>query len=164
MNSSNPKRQALILHGLERASNEIGDITAPVLDAFFKLYPNCKSRFVELAFERVESLQARMVETTLYVLMHYFERPAEMVVLLWDTVPHHQDTLRVLPVWYSGLIHSTIDVIVQTVPVGATEELATWDLLRTELSELVTKFSRQPFRPVEEDANQVVSCGAPGRV
>src|SRR3546814_15550716 len=71
-----------------------------------------------------------MVENCLYCLMHCIDRRGEIDILLETSVPHHHFTLDVSLGWYRGMVDATIDVIAETVPAEASDELALWTEIR----------------------------------
>src|SRR3546814_21085724 len=71
-----------------------------------------------------------MVENCLYCLMHCIDRRGEIDILLETSVPHHHFTLDVSLGWYRGMVDATIDVIAETVPAEASDEMALWTEIR----------------------------------
>jgi hypothetical protein len=71
--------------------------------------------------------------------MTWFERPEEIRIILYDSVPHHADTLKVGADWYQGMLWAGIGLIEETLPAGAADERAAWEEMRAGLSEAIEK-------------------------
>jgi hypothetical protein len=127
------EKKALLHVSLERAAELLGDITQPTMEHYYLRFPAARSAFEELWQGNRSQLEGEMVERALYCLMYWFESPGEIEILLSGSVLHHNDTLRVPPEWYGGLIDATTDVIVGTIPPDHGPELDVWDELRREL-------------------------------
>lgn len=130
-------KRALLETSLERAAEEIGDITRPVIDLFYQRFPESREAFDRLWPGRRDTLEGEMTERTLYCLMQWFESPGEIEIMLMGSVPHHDATLQVRPEWFAGFIDATADVITATIPVDRTDEQEVWQELRAELQEIV---------------------------
>lgn len=136
------QKKRLLEESLERVVEQIGDITQPTMARYYDRFPAAMEAFERLWPGSRAQLEGEMVERALYCLMYWFESPGEIEIMLGGSVLHHNDTLRVPPEWYAGLVDATIDVIVATIPPGNGPELAVWDELRRELGGLVEQ-SRQ---------------------
>lgn len=132
------KQSALLERSLERAAESIGDITQPVIERFYKRYPQVRAIFEHWGLGRRAQLEADMVETALYCVMEWIERPSEVSILLGTSVPHHRDTLQVKPEWYGGLLGTVLEVIVETIPHDETAELAVMEEIRAGLNSALT--------------------------
>lgn len=130
-------KRALLESSLERAAEEIGDITKPVMDLYYQRFPNSREAFERLWPGRRDTLEGEMTERTLYCLMQWFDSPGEIEIMLMGSVPHHNATLQVRPEWFAGFIDATADVITATIPADRGDEQAVWQELRAELQELV---------------------------
>jgi hypothetical protein len=108
---------------LHRASEAIGDLTAPALERFYARFPEAERAFEAHGHGRRARLEAQMVETALFCLMRWLEEPHEIVSLLTSSVPHHRLTLLVELPLYEGLVAAVLDTIVATIPATATAEL-----------------------------------------
>ena len=97
------EKMALIEVSLMRAADKIGDLTEPVMSHFYQRYPQARESFERLACGNHARLEAVMVENVLYCIMQWFERPEEIRIILYGSVPHHQETLKVGADWYHGL-------------------------------------------------------------
>jgi hypothetical protein len=131
---------------LERAAEVLGDITAPAMTRFYETYPDAREAFEHHALGNREKLEAEMVENALYWAMNWLDRPTEIVIQMGSSVPHHQETLKVAPPWYGGLLNAVIDVIAETIPPDQPEELALWNRIRRELGETVDA-SKSTYAP-----------------
>lgn len=127
---------------LTRAAEQVGDVTAPTMERFYNRYPEAKAAFELHGLGQRAVLEGQMIERSLYCLMHWFDSPGEIEILLAGSVPHHSDTLQVPPEWYGDLIEATAEVIAETIPVTDAEELAVWHELRSDLIDLIDQ-SRQ---------------------
>lgn len=128
------RRQALIEAGLERAAEIVGDVTGPVIAAYYRRFPEARASFEHHDPRTPHRLEAEMVENALYCVMNWFERRTEIEILLDQSVPHHSATLAVPPDWYSGLIAAVIEVILPTVPEEASDEREAWAVLGVALA------------------------------
>jgi hypothetical protein len=54
--------------------------------------------------------------------MTWLERPVEVSIMLYGSVPHHSNTLHVTPSWYQGLLDTSIELIKETIPSSAKDE------------------------------------------
>jgi hypothetical protein len=136
------QKKLLLEESLERVVEQIGDITQPTMERYYFRLPAAREAFERLWPGNRSQLEGEMVERALYCLMYWFDSPGEIEIMLGGSVLHHNDTLRVPPEWYAGLIDATIDVIVATIPPANGAELEVWDELRRELGGLV-EHSRQ---------------------
>lgn len=130
---------ALIERSLERAADALGDITAPLMARFYAAHPAAQASFEHHGLGKRALLEAEMVGNVLYCLMTWFERPEEIRIILYDSVPHHQETLKVDASWYEGMLWAGIDLIEETLPKDAADERAAWEAMRTGLSETLAK-------------------------
>lgn len=130
--------QALVDTALERAADQLGDLTRPVMDAFYARFPDARASFEFHWPGKADRLEAEMVGNSLYYLMTWHERRSEAEIAFGSSVPHHHHTLKVPVEWYSGLIDATIAVIVATTPTDAPEEAKMWQDMRASFDRLVT--------------------------
>src|SRR5690606_24306823 len=82
-------------------------------------------------------LEALMVENVVYALMNWLGREEQLRIELRDSVPHHEETLKVPPGWYRALVEAVIEVIARTVPADATAERALLTRIGAELAEAI---------------------------
>ena len=78
-----------------------------------------------------------MVESVLYCIMNWLERPQEIRIMFGSTVPHHEETLRVSPDWFTGLVDAGVAVIGETIPASKTEERTVLQEIHTGLTNVV---------------------------
>lgn len=140
MNST--KKMAVVDTILTRTAEKIGDITAPVMSAYFDRLPEARDLFKHHGLNNMENLEGQMVEQALYCLMYWFESPGEIEILLLGSVPHHNDTLNVPPRVYSELLNATADIVEGTIPRTNADEIAVWRELRDDLSKLILESSK----------------------
>lgn len=122
---------------LERAAEELGDITPQVMTDYFNRLPQAREMFAEHGGHQEESLQGEMVAQALYCLMYWYRSPAEIEILLRGSVPHHNDTLRVPPEYYGELLQVTAAVVEKSIPAQNIDELSLWGELRQKLAEQI---------------------------
>lgn len=132
-------KRVLLETSLERAAEEIGDITKPVIDLFYTRFPNSREAFERLWPNHRANLEGEMVEQTLYCLMQWLDSRDEIEIILSGSVPHHNTTLQVPPQWFGGLIDATADVITATIPADRADEQAVWQELRAGLRQIVNQ-------------------------
>lgn len=130
---------ALVERSLERAADALGDITAPLMARFYAAHPAAQASFEHHGLGKRDLLEAEMVGNVLYCLMTWFERPEEIRIILYDSVPHHQETLKVDASWYEGMLWAGIDLIEETLPDDAAEERAAWEAMRAGFAETIAK-------------------------
>jgi hemoglobin-like flavoprotein len=120
----------LIEKSLFRAAEQIEDLTAPVMALLAARFPETVAAFDHHGQGKPEKLRAEMMDNLLYCLMTWFERPDEIRILLYGSIPHHHDTLNVHADWYWGLLDAGVEVIAATIPADEANELAAWAELR----------------------------------
>ena len=130
---------ALVERSLERAADAVGDITAPLMARFYAAHPAAQASFEHHGLGKRALLEAEMVGNVLYCLMTWFERPEEIRIILYDSVPHHQETLKVDASWYEGMLYTGIDLIEETLPDDVADERAAWETMRAGLAETIAK-------------------------
>lgn len=118
---------------LERASGEIGDFNAATMDHFYRLHPAARASFEAHALGNRGRLEASMVNSALYCLMHWLERPMEIRLIFNDQLPHHCETLHVDKAWFAGLVEALTDVLASTVPETEPAQMMLCAELRTGL-------------------------------
>lgn len=139
---SAPEKTALIDRILTRTAEQLGDITDPVMALYYRRFPHARKLFELHSEADLRSLEGQMVEQALYCLMYWFDSPGEIEILLLGSVPHHNDTLHVPPDAYRELLVAAADVVEETIPLENSEELAVWEHLRSELTELIDRSSK----------------------
>lgn len=124
---------------LMRVAESVGDLTGPTMELFYSRHPEALEAFEHHGLGKRERLEAEMVDTALYCLMTWLERPAEVAIMLYGSVPHHRNTLHVLPEWYRGLLGSLFDVVAAEIPEGANEDLALIESIRGGLLDAISE-------------------------
>jgi len=135
----NKAKNELLYASLERAAEQLGDITPHVMDRYYAILPEARRHFRELHEWNQGALEGAMVEQTLYCLMEWFECPGEVEIILLTTVPHHLDTLDVPAELFAGLIDAVCETVVSTIPEQAVDELGVWDELLKAMHGLVDR-------------------------
>ena len=118
---------------LERASEQLGDITPIVMSTLYARRADARARFEDLAAGNRAQLEGEMVEQVLYCLMEWFTSPGEIEILLLSTIPHHIDTLGVGPGLFNDLISIVCETVIATIPASAEDERRVWTELEGEL-------------------------------
>ncbi len=131
-------RLAIIEAGLERAADQLGDVTAPVMAEFYSRFPAARASFTHHMPSNPASLEAEMVGNTLYYVMTWFEKPIDARIAFDSSVPHHRVALDVPPDWYRGFIEAFLDVV-EPAAVANEADRAAWQELRAGLVGLVER-------------------------
>ena len=118
------EKVALTEISLMRAVEILGDLTEPVMARFYSQHPQAQSVFVHHACGNRARLEAMMIENVLYCIMRWFDQPEEIKIILYSSVPHHTETLKVKADWYEALLAAGVDLIAGTVPAGEAQERA----------------------------------------
>lgn len=121
---------ALLDRILLRAAESLGDLAPAAIELFYSRHGEARAAFERHGLGKREQLEADMVETALYCLMTWVERPGEVAIMLYGSVPHHSNTLHVRPEWYRCLLDSVIDLVAATIPPEAAQETALIDEIR----------------------------------
>jgi len=131
------RKSELLETGLARAADTLGDITGPVMAEYYANHPQAKISFEEHGLGNHVKLEAEMVESIIYCLMNWYDRPEEIRIMFGSTVPHHQQALHISSEWFAGLVDAAIRVIVASVPESHADELAVWQEIRTGFEVLI---------------------------
>lgn len=126
-------RHALLETALERAADQLGDPTVPVMAAFYARFPEARASFEHHWPGKADRLEAEMVGNAVYFIMTWFDRRSEVEITFGSSVPHHHHTLAVPAAWYEGLIVAAVDVLAATCPDDAADEAEMWQVLRAGL-------------------------------
>lgn len=132
----------LIENILENAAEQLGDITPMVMARFYSSFPEAKQSFEHHGSDNPEKLEGLMVENSLYCLMQWCEHQYDVVILLNNSVPHHNDTLNVPPSWYTGFIQATADVVADTIAETKQAEREVWRETAQKLNLTIEEASR----------------------
>ena len=130
-------RVALVQAGLERLAEQRGDITQAVLDRYYAEQAGARESFVHHGEGDLHGLEARMVSESIYLLLRWVEEPAAVRIDQASTIVHHNDTLKVGPRWYMGLVDAVLAIVLETVPEEAKQERATWMAIRSEIAAFI---------------------------
>ena len=122
---------------LERAAEELTDLSPCAMSLFYRRHPDARSAFEHHGAGKRDQLEAEMVDNALYFLMTWMERRCEISIMLKGSVPHHDHTLKVEPEWYRGLLESVIDVIAATVPADDVDGTAIIEEIRGGLLDVI---------------------------
>lgn len=122
---------------LERAAEKLGDITNPVMECYYALHPDARTSFREHGLGNAVKLEAEMVESVLYCLMNWLDRPQEIRIMFGSTVPHHEETLHVNSAWFTGLVDAAVHVITETIPKTQQEEHVLWEDIHKGINALI---------------------------
>jgi hypothetical protein len=131
----NQIKQQQVEQLLERASENLGDLTPRVLAEYYRRYPQAREAFAQNGFSRADRLEEDMVNSAVYCLMTWFERPVEVEITMRDSIPLHQ--FRNIPIDYvTGLQEVVCDVIAAALPNANDAEKALLAELKQSLVEL----------------------------
>lgn len=119
-------RLVLMQTTLERAAEELGDLTEPVTKRFYRRCPAAAASFRELGLGEPRPLEARMIESVLFCLMTWLEERPIVEMLIQVYLPHHYLTLGVEVDWFRAMVEETADIIAETIPPGNAAERAAW--------------------------------------
>lgn len=122
---------------LERACEQLGDITEPVMSEFYRADSALEAVFTQHRPVDTIRLEAGMVEQALYCYMRWFESPGEIEMTLLGSVPHHVETLNVSVEHYRRLLLATETVVRNTIPEKNEVELAVWREISASLLSLI---------------------------
>jgi hypothetical protein len=127
---------------LSRAVDRLGDLRPAVMTRFYGKYPETRALFSEQSAGHPQRLEGEMVEQTLYCLMTWVERPAEVAIVFRSTVPHHEAALNVSPGLFLGFVDAVVHVLLTTSPPRHPEERALLESLRAALRRETTEAVR----------------------
>lgn len=127
----------LVEAALERVAEQLGDVTPQVMARFFARCPDAEASFADHWPQNPARLQAEMVDNALYCVMTWFERRAEIEIILYTSVPHHKETLKIPSEWYRELLSAAVDVLAETCPPDGADEAAMWGQMRSDFCRLV---------------------------
>lgn len=130
-------KNELLESSLERAAEVLGDVTGPVMAEYYAKHPQARISFKEHGLGNSVKLEAEMVESVIYCLMNWYDRPDEIRIMFGSTVPHHEHALNVSNEWFAGLISAAIEVISSTIPASRRDELGVWQEIHAGLEALV---------------------------
>ncbi|KJS07972.1 MAG: hypothetical protein VR73_07550 [Gammaproteobacteria bacterium BRH_c0] len=145
--ASDPAKQALLETILEAAADKLGDITPATLALYYSRYPQARQLFVEHGCGYTRRLELEMVDSALYCLMIWFERPLEVEIIYADAVPHHE-LLNIPAAFFAGLQAALVDVIAGTVAETDSNARAFLAQLKNQLTALIESYSTRASGPL----------------
>jgi hypothetical protein len=77
------------------------------------------------------------VENCLYCMMYWFGRPGEVRGVIEDQIPHHIRTLEVSAQWYWEMLHASLEVVMETIPPEAQDEIVLWSEMSDGLKAMI---------------------------
>ena len=130
-------RSELAQRSLERLAELGGDVTRPVLDAYYARHPDARASFEHHGLGHTAELEGRMVAESLYLLLTWIEDPATARIDHGTAIVHHNDSLHIPPRWYLGLVDAALDVLLRTIPEECPDERDLWITIREEFARFV---------------------------
>ena len=118
---------------LERLSVERGDVTVEVMKRFYHAFPDARASFIHHGLSDIAVLEGRMVAESAFLLLQWSENPQTARIDHGTAVPHHNDTLKVGPHWYLGMVDAFLTLLYETIPADAEEERSHWEKVRFEI-------------------------------
>ena len=135
-------RPALAQRSLQRLADERGDVTEEVLAAYYARHPDARASFEHHGLGETKALEARMVAESLFLLLQWIEAPSTAKIDHGTAIPHHNDTMRIPPHWYLGLVDAALEVLLGSIPEEHEEERAMWLAVREEFATFVESLRR----------------------
>lgn len=139
-------RIELAERSLTRLADQRGDVTDPVLQAFYARHPDARASFEHHGLGQMRDLEGRMTAESVFLLLQWVEDPATARIDQGTAIVHHNDTLLVPPRWYLGLVDAALEVLLETVPADATDERDLWLAVRGEFAAFVEGLRAEFFR------------------
>ncbi len=130
-------KPALISAVLERAAEQLGDITPLAVDLCYARNPEARTLFHALDTYHPARLEGAMVEQSLYCLMYWSESPGEVEIVLMTTLPHHIETVGVSAEHFTQFFQAVCDVIATTIPAEESAQRQAWEDQHKELLDLM---------------------------
>jgi hypothetical protein len=131
------EKATLIAAVLERAAEQLGDVTPRAVELCYARHPETRSLFRTLDPQSPARLEGAMVEQSLYCLMYWTDSPGEVEIVLMTTLPHHIETVGVSADLFTQLFIAVCDVIAGTIPQGEMVQRQAWEEQRAELLALM---------------------------
>lgn len=142
-------RTALAETSMARLAEQKGDITAAVIERYFRSMPEARASFAHHGLGNQAELEGRMVAETAFLLLKWAESPAVARVEQGTTIVHHQDTLVIGPQWYMGLIDAVLCELLETIPADAPAERELWLTVRAEIAAFIESVRPEFWRKDE---------------
>lgn len=127
------EKAVLITAVLQRAAEQLGDITPLAVELCYARHPEMRELFRTLDPQSPARLEGAMVEQSLYCLMYWTDSPGEVEIVLMTTIPHHIETVGVSAELFTRFFIAVCDIIANTIPEGEPAELQAWEEQRAEL-------------------------------
>lgn len=140
-------RALLVQSTLQRLADQRGDVTAEVLERYYRRMPDARASFEHHGLGDRAGLEARMVTESVFLLMKWTEDPRAAEIDQGTTIVHHNDVLEIGPRWYMGLIDAVIEIVVETLPAQARDERVIWRDLRQEIAGFIDGLRPEFMRP-----------------
>ncbi len=135
--------------GFQRLAEQRGDITAEVLENYYRKHPAGHASFTHHGLDNVPELEGRMVAATIFLLMQWAEDPYSARIEQGTTIVHHNDTLEIPPRLYLGLIDAVLELLFATIPADAEQEIALWRRVRNEITQYIDQLRDEFWRKDE---------------
>ena len=139
-------RSALAQKSFERLAEVCGDITAPVLEAYYREHPGARQSFVDHGLGETAKLEGRMVAESLFLLLTWTENQSAARIDHGSAIVHHNDTMRIPPHWYLGMVDAVLEVLLGTLPAEADDERDMWREVRSEFARFVQSLREEFVR------------------
>lgn len=119
--SSIEENSKLMEQILEYAAENIGDVIPITIEQYYQRHPEGEAAFRQHGFDRHINVAQDMVDSVLYCLMSWIERPREIKSIISDTVPHHR-SLKIPDELLESLLDVTSDILHSGLPSDAEQE------------------------------------------
>ncbi|MFM5907956.1 MAG: hypothetical protein ACKOPO_10295 [Novosphingobium sp.] len=129
----------LVQSALQRAAEQLGDITPAVARQFAAAMPAGFALFHHHEPLDPARLEGAMVEQALHCLMHWHDSPGEIEIMLISTLPHHVETLGVSHDVFAQYLVTVCAVIAGTIPPDARDEQSAWQRMLDDLLEVIAR-------------------------
>jgi hypothetical protein len=106
------EKQAILDSYLENVAAVVGDITPLVVAQLYNDYPVAEDLLEQHVHNNKTELEAAMIESALYCVMNWLDRPLEVQITLSDAVRFHE-SIHIPPETLSRLCWSLLKVLEQ---------------------------------------------------
>ena len=114
-------------------AEQLGDITRPVMARTYELCPEAREAFEVNCLGGISSLEANMVEQTLYCVMDWIENQDNSKITLLHTLPHHTDTLNVPLKSFYSMFEALFGVVENSVLNTDKKKQELWQEIKSEI-------------------------------
>ncbi|QKG71993.1 hypothetical protein [Erythrobacter mangrovi] len=139
-------RTKLVERSLTRLAERRGDVTDPVLQAFYARHPDARASFEHHGLGHMRELEGRMVAESVFLLLQWVEDPATARIDQGTAIVHHNDTLLVPSRWYLGMVDAALEVLFESLPAEAADERDMWLAVRADYAGFVESLRSEFFR------------------